>query len=159
MRSTVAVALAMLGLLVAPTALLGASGPPLTKEQYLTASVRFHERVSKAENATYYEIALQDYSPAKCARKVRRFHRDLARIAADAREVVPPAEIQDLHLDLLVAGDRVVRLIGKTARPVARGKLDCGDGAASRLYEIHKSSPIDRIHKQLADLGYVPSGA
>jgi hypothetical protein len=141
----------------------GASGAPLTKEQYFQKSIEFGESYSATEDR-YYAIALKQYPNARCISVLKRYRLSLSKLVAAGEEVSPPPEIAALHGELVGASGRVVRRIGDTARLVARGKLLCGDqpkgrDLAKRIYRVFRSSPIDRILADLRAMGYIPSGA
>jgi hypothetical protein len=160
-----AVAGAVVAQATSPSAEGVTPGQPLTKEEYFQASVHFGEEEGRSERL-YYAFAVKPLTRGKCASLTRRYHRRLTAILAEAKTYVPPPEISDLHASLIATSDQIVRGVGRIARHARAGKVSCGDelggspeaNAADKVYRLFSRSRFDEILKQLADLGYIPSG-
>ena len=166
-RSQVCAVAGLVALAIAVSSAAGqAPSRPLTKQQYFETSVGLMSAVDKAINRFYYRLALHRYPPKKCARMTRRFDGRLSPLLTEAEAVIPPAEIADIHADLMQRGGWVVGNIDRLAKLAATRRLVCGDNLrhpppnriSRRISLVYERSGFDETLQALRDLGYVPSG-
>ncbi len=141
------------------------AGGPLTKEDYFQESLHFMGEESKSERL-YYKMSVRDLPHSKCAASAGKYQRMLAHMTDEARPLIPPPEIAEIHMRLLSQAGGIVRKVGRIARQTRNGRWLCGDDLehpraneiAARIYRVYRRSGLEPTLQQLRDLGYVPSG-